>query len=1217
MHENSIRWLSARWRHARRGARCATIRGFFGWVQASVREPRSGIGFGKVYSKIPICVAICYPRADMKHFPRGIEALESRIAPAAAIFELSSLDGANGFKLNGVATGDFLGRSVSDAGDINGDGLADMILGAPRADPNGLYSGASYVVFGNVSGFDTEVELSDLDGTNGFRLSGVARDDGSGSSVSAAGDLNGDGFGDLIIGARMAGGSPGRPGASYIVFGKQSGFSPNLNLSTLDGVNGFTLVGASSYEGFGWAVSAAGDVNGDGFDDVIVGAPNSRISPGLYGGSYVVFGKAQAFAARVIVSNLTGADGFRMTSRGSGSAVAGAGDVNGDGFDDLLIGAPDASPAGGGASASYVVFGKAGGFAQNLDLSTLDGTNGFQLNRVQPGDNGGRTVSGAGDFNGDGFDDLIIGAPYIGPADARIGNAYIIFGKATGFSAAIELSNLDGTNGFKVTGAAIGDNAGYSVSDAGDINGDGLSDVIIGAGGADPHGERSGSTFVIFGTRGSLPANLDLAGLRGEDGFRLDGVAFRELSGNCVSGAGDVNGDGLDDLMISAPYAEPNGRSSGTTYIVFGIPQSISINDVSVEEGTGDTSIASFTLSLSGSSTRPVTVKYTTADGTAASLDDYTAVPPTTVTFAPGEISKNVGVAIRGDRTFEPDETFLITLMDPTNATLAIAQGKGTIVNDDTLPAVSIADATVVEGSSGTAFAAFAVTLSQPSSQPIAVKYATVNGTATAPVDYLGIPPTDLTFAPGEISKLINVVVNGDRLYEADEAFLLVLSAPTNATLADAQGEAIVINDEDLPTLNINDASVLEGASGMTLATFTVSLTGESAFPVTVEYQTADGSAVAPDDYTALPSATLTFNPGELSKTLYVAVNGGTGFEPDESFFVNFSSPTSAVLGDATGEGTILNDDVLVQINSNGRKASFTDSDGDAVTIKTNRGSLDQENFVFGRDGTLLLLDLLPAGNAAEFANAAIAISTTVTAAGTGDGLVNLGAINATGIDLAKVKVDGNLGRIIVGDGDAARPAIAKLTVDSLGRLGVDNSVILDSVIRGAAGTLKVKHDVIGAAIAIEGNITPATSLEATALKKLQIGGSIADSFIGVGFNAAGVASNPDVQVGAISVLAGWRATSLAVGVADSTNNGFGRNDSLIVGGNAAIIARVASVVIRGPVEGSAVDGDFFGITAQQIGRMLAGSIRPALKAGADDFLLDPVNNDFRVVDFA
>src|SRR5436190_2110333 len=155
----------------------------------------------------------------MKRHPSSIEPLEARIAPAfAAVFELSSLNGLNGFKLSGVAPDDFSGGSVSDAGDVNGDGFGDLIIGATESDPNGTSSGASYVVFGRASGSAANLELSSLNGSNGFRLIGVAAGDVSGRSVSGAGDVNGDGFADLIIGANEADPNGERSGASYVVF---------------------------------------------------------------------------------------------------------------------------------------------------------------------------------------------------------------------------------------------------------------------------------------------------------------------------------------------------------------------------------------------------------------------------------------------------------------------------------------------------------------------------------------------------------------------------------------------------------------------------------------------------------------------------------------------------------------------------------------------------------------------------------------------------------------------------------------------------------------------------------------------------------------------------------------------------------------------------------------------------------------------------------------
>ena len=171
---------------------------------------------------------------------------------------------------------DYSGVSVASAGDVNGDGFADLIVGAPGADPHGSDSGASYVVFGKAAGFGANLDLSTLDGANGFKLSGVAADDCSGSSVASAGDVNGDGFADLIVGAPGADPHGANSGASYVVFGKAAGFGANLDLSTLDGANGFKLSGVAAGDRSGCSVASAGDVNGDGFADLIVGARRRR-----------------------------------------------------------------------------------------------------------------------------------------------------------------------------------------------------------------------------------------------------------------------------------------------------------------------------------------------------------------------------------------------------------------------------------------------------------------------------------------------------------------------------------------------------------------------------------------------------------------------------------------------------------------------------------------------------------------------------------------------------------------------------------------------------------------------------------------------------------------------------------------------------------------------------------------------------------------------------
>jgi RTX calcium-binding nonapeptide repeat (4 copies)/FG-GAP-like repeat/FG-GAP repeat len=495
----------------------------------SVRPPFGMPGLMETSARTPLGLAGSAPVPL-----RGPRAVQHANAAALDLVTQANI------RLDGASAGAMAGASVAGGGDINGDGRPDLVIGATGAGNNGrVDSGSVYVIFGQAR--TATIDLGHL-GTRGYRIDGRAVNTIAGESVAVAGDVNVDGHPDLVVGASSA---------AYVVFGQAS--TETIDLATL-GTKGFLIQGINNAEGP--SVAGAGDVNGDGRPDVAIG--NSS------GPAYVVFGKADP--TTIDLAQL-GARGYRIDNPKDSActSVADVGDVNGDGHPDLVVGSPDANNNGRDQSGSaFVVFGQAD--TTTIDLDQL-GAKGYRIDGVAGNDGAGWSVAGAGDVNGDGRPDVLLGAPGASNKGGGFaGGAYVVFGKAD--TATIDLGRL-GTKGYRIYGAQDGDQVGGSVAAASDVNGDGRPDLVIGAEFARNDGhDRTGAAYVVFGQAGTSP--IDLREL-GASGYRIGGNAVSSGgAGTSVAGVGDVNGDGRPDVLIGA-YASRNNarRRSGSAYVVF------------------------------------------------------------------------------------------------------------------------------------------------------------------------------------------------------------------------------------------------------------------------------------------------------------------------------------------------------------------------------------------------------------------------------------------------------------------------------------------------------------------------------------------------------------------------------------------------------------------------------------------------------------------------
>ena len=449
----------------------------------------------------------------------------------------------------GESSSDYSGRSVAGAGDVNGDGYDDILIGAFFNNDGAYRAGQTYLILGKATGLEMNTDLSDSNAS----FWGEDEDDRSGRSVAVAGDVNGDGYDDILIGAYLDDDGGSNAGQTYLILGKASGWTMDTDLSNSDA----SFRGENAHDNSGWSVAGAGDVNGDGYDDILIGAYMNNDGGADSGQTYLILGKATGWAMDTDLSNSDASFRGEDTEDNSGEAVAGAGDVNGDGYDDILIGAKGDSEGGTESGQTYLILGKTSGWAMDTDLSASDAS----FRGEDENDNSGCSVAGAGDVNGDGYDDILIGAQLDDDGGSNAGQTYLILGKDSGWAMDADLSISDAS----FWGESSYHLSGESVAGAGDVNGDGYDDILIGASGCSDGGHAAGQTYLILGKASGWAMDTDLsvsdASFWGED--------REDDSGVSVAGAEDVNGDGYDDILIGARWNDDGGSNAGQTYLIF------------------------------------------------------------------------------------------------------------------------------------------------------------------------------------------------------------------------------------------------------------------------------------------------------------------------------------------------------------------------------------------------------------------------------------------------------------------------------------------------------------------------------------------------------------------------------------------------------------------------------------------------------------------------
>jgi len=507
--------------------------------------------------------------SDPQHVKLEKETLTVTITNDDNELFLAELDPVFGMRIEGGDRVFNVGRDISAAGDINQDGLPDMLI-------SGLYSrgpsdfiGAVYVVYGRKKGaaFPSTFRLSELDGVNGFAIYGEQHS--LGESVSPAGDVNKDGIDDILLAVpRATFNGVVVCGGAYVVFGrpKNNPFPKSIMLKDLIAGEVLEIQGEEK-DAMAGRTLTHGDVNADGIDDILIGAPDDGAPNPTPGQVYVVFGGQTLEATRELKLGSIGAAGFRMDGEHGaeadplppgaraadrvGEALA-VYDANADGIKDIVIGASGAMVGTlSSAGKIYIVYGnKDSNWPNPLALSTLDKTNGLVMLGASSNDLLGYRLNNVGDINGDKRDDLLL--------YSRRTEAVVWLGRPLGSPApspSFEIKSFDSSDGYKFVGKEL---VSFSSINSGDINGDGVNDIVIGDYTSSVTGKSAGAVYVLNGNKEGFPFPHEIIPVNKNRGWVLYGSKAEERTGDKACVVGDINNDGLDEILVGGRDTKQN-----------------------------------------------------------------------------------------------------------------------------------------------------------------------------------------------------------------------------------------------------------------------------------------------------------------------------------------------------------------------------------------------------------------------------------------------------------------------------------------------------------------------------------------------------------------------------------------------------------------------------------------------------------------------------------